>query len=122
VSINHAQRLEGVVKGALKDAALNEPFGYAVCGPSIWPLVSPEGKEIGPGAAWLVMVSIRNTNPGEGDIWHAFPIPGMLPDDESFRNVARGLLEQCRETRDQKRGSELDQARAAFKAQMKEAK
>ena len=102
MSIEHRARLEGVVKAALKEAAMGEPFGFAVTGPAIWPLIDNEGNPAKPGPAWFVLVTIRATGVGEPDIGNGFPIPGVLPRDEDFRFIAKAMLERCRQEREQK--------------------
>ena len=100
MSVDHHERIKGVVKAALKDASIGEPFGFAVTPASIWPLVDNEGKPLGPGPAWFVTVTIRGAGLGEPDIGNGFPVPGILPSDDHFRQVATGLLERCRQERD----------------------
>jgi hypothetical protein len=101
MTVEHRARLEGVVKAALKEAAMGEPFGFAVNGPGVWPLLDGQGNPAQPGPAWFVLVTIRPTGVGEPDIGNGFPIPGVLPEDEAFRQVAKGLLERCRTEREQ---------------------
>jgi hypothetical protein len=101
VTVEHRARLEGVVKAALKEAAMGEPFGFAVNGPGVWPLIDNQGQQAPPGPAWFVLVTIRPTGVGEPDIGNGFPVPGVLPEDEAFRAVAKGLLERCRREREQ---------------------
>lgn len=118
MSVNQTQRVEGVVKGALKEVALNEPFGFAVSGPSHWPFINEEGQIVGMGPGWCVLVTIRAANPGEEDFGRCRPLPGVLPTDEEFRTAAVGLLESCREERAQQRDDDLAKARAAFRLSM----
>ena len=100
MSVDHHERIKGVVKTALKEACMGEPFGFSVSPASVWPLVGPQGEQLGPGPAWFVIVTIRGAGLGEGDIVAYFPVPGILPNDADFRTVATGLLERCRQERD----------------------
>lgn len=108
MSIGHQARLEGVVKTALKEAAMGEPFGFAVTGPAIWPLKDGQGNDVGPGPAWFVLVTIRASGLGEPDIGNGFPVPGILPKDEDFRYVAKGLLDLNRKQRDEGNQNVID--------------
>lgn len=98
--IDHTQRLTGVVKGALKEAAMGEAVGYAVSF-GYWPQTDQTGNVVGMGPAWFVFVSIRNGLDPE-PIGNGFPVHGLLPPDDAFVQVARGLLERCRQERDAK--------------------
>lgn len=118
MSVNHHDRIEGIVKGVLKEAAMGEPFGYSVSF-GYWPLLGPKGEPVGMGAAWMIAVSVRGTSPGDEDIVTPFPVPGFLPPDEAIRNTAAGLLEQCRKDRSQAQSAELAAARALFQEQVK---
>jgi hypothetical protein len=89
------------VKAALKEAAMGEPFGFAINGPGVWPLIDNQGQQAPPGPAWFVLVTIRAAGVGDPDIGNGFPVPGVLPEDEAFRAVAKGLLERCRREREQ---------------------
>lgn len=101
MGVSHQKRLEKVVDDALKQAALGEAYGFAVNGPGVWPLLDSEGKPAQPGPAWFVLVTIKSKLVGAADIGNGFPIPGVLPEDEAFRQVAKGLLERNRRERDQ---------------------
>ena len=105
MSVDHHERIKGVVKAALKEACMGEPFGCAVTPPSVWPVpVAPPEREGEPPVtqnmpAWFVLVTIR-AGLGEPDIGNGFPVPGVLPTDEHFRQVATQLLERNRRERD----------------------
>lgn len=122
VSVKHQKRVEGVVDDALKSAAAGEAYGFVVSPPAWWPFLNEKGEPVGAGPAWCVTVTIRNSGIGEPDLSIGWPIPGFLPKDEDFRMVAKSLIAQLREVRDQKQGSELDQARARFQKQMEASK
>lgn len=115
MSIGHQKRIERVVDDALKQAAMGESYGFAVSGPSIWPLIDPAGNQVPPGPAWFVLVTIRATGVGEPDIGNGFPVPGILPSEENFRNVAQALLARCRAERDQGNAQALQAAGPSMK-------
>lgn len=117
MSVNHTDRYEGVVKAALKEAALGEAFGFAVSF-GYWPLKDLAGNDLGMGAGWFIFVSIRGGGIGEPDEGNGFPVPGLLPPDELVRNVAASLLNKCRDDRDKKKNDSLAQARAAYARSM----
>lgn len=101
MSIKHQERIERIVDKALKEAAMGEPYGYAVefCfAPAM--VNTPEGpKPIGdPTPCWFIIVTIR-AGLTEPDVGNGFPVFGILPSDEDFRVVARALLERCRQDR-----------------------
>jgi hypothetical protein len=100
VSTDHHERLKGVVKTALKEAAMGEPFGFVVSTPGIWPVKDDQGQDVGAAPGWFIVVTIRGAGLGEPDIGNGFPVYGVLPNDDDFRNVARRLLERCRQERD----------------------
>jgi hypothetical protein len=102
MSVDHAKRIYKICDDALNQAAMGESDGLVVSTPAIWPLIDGEGKPVGPGPAWFVLVTIRSTGLGESDVGNGFPVPGFLPRDEDFRFVARGLLDKCRQERDAK--------------------
>lgn len=112
MSTDHHERIARIVDRALKEAALGEPYGFTVSGPSAWPQYAqtPDGKQAmaGLAPAWFVLVTIR-AGLGEPDIGNGFPIPGVLPEDELFRQVATGLLEKCRQERDAVNGQAMKQ-------------
>lgn len=122
MSVKHQKRIEGLVDGFLKEVAGTEAYGFAVSPPAWWPFLNEQGQAVGAGPAWCVTVSIRNSGIGEPDLSIGWPIPGFLPKDEDFRLVCQSLFRQLKEVREQKKGSELDQGRAAWKAQMEAAK
>jgi hypothetical protein len=101
--IDHNERIKGVVKTALKQKAMGEPFGFVVAPPSVWPFMDQMGNQVGQGPAWFLVVSIRSDAVGEPDIWTGFPVPGILPADEDFTRVATGLLENCLQQREVKK-------------------
>lgn len=107
MSINHRERIEGVVKTALKEKAMGEPFGFVLSPPSVWPFMDQMGNQVGQGPAWFITVTIRSDALGEPDIWSGFPVPGILPADEDFKRVATGLLENCLQQREQKKAAVL---------------
>lgn len=98
--IDHNERVKGVVKTALKEVAMGEPFGFVVSPPSVWPFLDAMGNQVGQGPSWFVVVTIKNDAVGEPDIWAGFPVPGIFPDDAQFVKTAQGLLEQCRQQRE----------------------
>src|SRR5690242_6316147 len=98
---------------------MGEPFGFAVSGPSIWPLIGPDGQPAPPGPAWFVLVTIRATGLGEPDIGNGFPVPGILPSDADMQAVAQALLARCRRERDQGDASALRAAGAPVGPSMK---
>lgn len=114
MSVDHTERIKGVVKAALKQASMGEAFGFAVHGPSIWPFRGPDGTVVGQGPAWFVVVTIR-AGLGEPDIGNGFPVPGILPEDEAFRTVATGLLERDRRERDATNAKALQAAGPSMK-------
>ena len=122
MSVKHQKRIEGIVDEALKSAAGGESYGLAVSPPAWWPFLNEKGEPVGAGPAWCVTVSIRNSGIGEPDLSIGWPIPGFLPKDDDFRLVARSLLDQLRQAREQKKDDELAVARARFQKQMAEAK
>lgn len=101
MSVDHHERIKGVVKTALREAAAGEPFGFVVCTPAIWPMKNEKGEDVGIAPAWFVVVTIRGAGLGEPDIGNGFPVYGILPNDEDFRTVATQLLERNRRERDQ---------------------
>lgn len=119
MSTNHRERLERVVDKALKEAALGEPYGFAVSGPGVWPLVEQDQdgqpRPVPPGPAWFVLVTIRAAGLGEPDIGNGFPVPGVLPRDADFQTVARGLLARCRAERDNANATALQAAGPSMK-------
>ena len=106
MSVDHHERIKGVVKAALKEACMGEPFGFAVTPASVWPIpVKPPARDDLPPEtadmpAWFVLVTIRGAGLGEPDIGNGFPVAGILPPDEHFRQIATQLLERCRRERD----------------------
>jgi hypothetical protein len=102
--IDHHSRIQGVVKSALKRAALSDSFGYYVA-PCIVPAMAqtPKGQTFGgfhPG--WMVSVTIRDTNNlGSGDLIDGGSLIGSLPPDEAFEELAMSLYERLRDRRDQ---------------------
>jgi hypothetical protein len=105
----HLQRVEKIVDDHLKRVAMGEPYGFAVNGPGVWPLLDAEGKPAPPGPAWFVLVTIKSSLVGHPDIGNGFPIPGILPEDENFRQVAEGLFKRNQRERDQ----QMEQAKLA---------
>lgn len=104
MSTNHRERLERVVDKALddarKEAGILEKPGFAISGPSIWPIRNEQGQPTGESApAWFVTVTIKSTGIGEPDIGNGFPVYGILPEDKHFQSVAVGLLGKCLEER-----------------------
>lgn len=97
----HQQRLEKVVDDHLRKVAMGEQYGYAVTGPGVWPLLDGNGNPAPPGPAWFVLVTIPSRLVGAPDIGNGFPIPGVLPEDENFRQVAEGLLRRNQRERDE---------------------
>lgn len=116
-----AAKYTSVVKAALKEASMGEPFDFHVSGPAMWDFRNDQGEVVARDPGWFVIVSIRNSNPGEPDLGRGLPIPSITPPAEMFKAAAVALMEKLRQDRDQKQGSELDQARAAFRAQMQKA-
>lgn len=112
MSVNHRQRLEGVVRSALEGAAFKESYGYAVS-QCFAPQVGPGGKVAGLGPAWLVTVTIRDGLAAE-PVGHMFPVPGVLPEDRHFRAVAAQLLADCRRERDEKNAAAMAEAKGAL--------
>lgn len=124
MSVNHLTRVTGLVKAALKEAALNEPHGFSVSQTFVYPVdqngVPQRDQPMLPG--WFVLVTIRNSGLGEPDIGNGFGIPGVMPEDAIFKTVAQSLFARCRKDRDDKQGNELKAARAAFQQQFAETK
>lgn len=121
MSVDHVQRINGVVKAALKEVAVGEPFGFAVSPPAIWPVIGPNGQVVGQGACWFVVVSIRDGL--DPDISDGFVVPGFLPTDDDFRDVAKKLFEGCKAQREKQQELRKEQAKAivSLEAQRQEA-
>lgn len=105
MAVDHTARLNGVVKAALKEAAMGETFGYFVTF-TFAPMYAegPNGERmvVGLGPAWFVFVTIRGAGLTDPDIGKGRAVEGgVLPDDEPFRDLAVTLLEECREERGQ---------------------
>lgn len=98
--IDHVSRLTGIVKAALREAAMGEAVGYHVSF-GYWPQPDASGNVIGVGPAWFVFVSVRD-GLSKDPIGNGFPIHGLLPPDQVFGDAVRGLLEKCRQDRSQK--------------------
>lgn len=110
MSVDHVQRINGVVKAALKEVALGEPYGFAVTPPAIWPIIGPNGQVVGQGACWFVVVSIRDGL--DPDISDGFVVPGFLPTDDDFRMVAQELFKKCKAQRGKNEEQRKEQAKA----------
>lgn len=94
--IDHTPRINGVVKNAVKEAALGEPAGYVVSF-GYWPILDPQtGQNLGTGPAWVVVVTMKSPIVGAADLDAVFAIPGAVPPDDQFQAIARGLVANCR--------------------------
>lgn len=103
MSVEHDARLRGVVKNALKDAAMGEPFGSFVTftfAPQF--AQGPDGSAVpvGLAPAWFILVTIRATGLGEPDIGNGRSVYGVLPSDAEIAEAAVSLLGECRKERD----------------------
>lgn len=110
MSIDHTSRIEGVVKGALKEAALGEPFGYHLSF-GYWPAQDQNGQVMGAGPAWFLCVTIRNGLARE-PIANGAPLHGLLPPDEAFAALSRRLIETARAAREQAEAQDMAAAKA----------
>lgn len=90
--INHATRIDGLVKAHLKTVALGADTGYAVA-QGFAPQLNEAGQVVGFVPAWLVTVTLRNTLLGQPDFVRLTPVPGMLPSDDMFRQAVATLFE-----------------------------
>lgn len=116
MSNDHSTRLWKVCNDALLKASLGEPYGVAVEF-TFAPFVNGEGMVVGLEPAWFVIVTIRSPLVGEPDIGHGIPVFGVMPSDKTFREIATGLLDQCRQEAAQKTAiATLGAQRAAAKA------
>jgi hypothetical protein len=99
VMIDHQERIKGLVREHLKKRSMGVPYGIAVS-----PCFGPVPTEAGPmgqlGAVWVLIVTI-SSKPliGVPDIGLGVPIPGVLPPDKLFTDVAEKLLDSCLEQR-----------------------
>lgn len=122
--IDHYERIKHVVRDALKQAAMGEPFGMVLSPPAIWPHLDAQGKVLGPGAAWFIIVSIRDDSEiGAPDLSDGYIVSGFLPKDDHFREVATAILEKLRQERERRRAAMVQQAKAvaSLDAQRREA-
>lgn len=98
MSINHRERIEAIVKAALKRAVVNEPFGFYVA-PTIVPAKAPNGMA-GLMPSWLVCVSMRDVNNiGGPDLTDGDTIVGSLPPDDAFEDLAAASVSRIRKAR-----------------------
>ena len=100
MSINHRERVERVVDKALddarKEAGVLEKPSFCVGGPSIWPVRNEKGEPTGQmSPAWFIVVTLKSGTLGEPDIGNGFPVYGIMPEDQHFEGIARGLLAKC---------------------------
>lgn len=110
MSVDHNQRLTGVVKAALKEAALGATdYGYAVNGPLFAPVVDQAGNPVGLNPSWLVLITLRAGLGGE-QITAPGLIPGVLPSDQAFKETAQKCLENARQQREQLNAQAMQQA------------
>lgn len=116
-----ATKYTTAVKGALKEAAMGEPYDFHVNGPSIWDFKDEQGRIVGREPAWFIEVAIR-AGLNQPDLCRGLPIPSIAPPVELFKQAAVDLLEKLRQDRDQQQNNELAAARAAFQKQQAEAR
>lgn len=111
MAIDHTERIKGVVKAALKEAAMGEPFGCfaAFCFAPQYAQVAGKSVMAGIAPAWFVTVTIRNTGLGQPDIGNGKAVYGILPDDAILSASAVELLADCRTERDQMNAQSLQQ-------------
>lgn len=98
MSQDHIARLSGVIRAAVKAKALGQQFNVATA-PGTVPQADDQGNITGLTVGWTVMVSIPHPRPPlkgpRSDIASSFPLPGILPPDDHFEQVAVRLLENC---------------------------
>ena len=98
---DHSARIHKLCYDELKKAAMGQPFGLAVEF-TFAPFATPDGIVRAMEPAWFMLVTIKSPLVGEGDIGHGIPVFGVMPADKTFREIAVGLLEQCRQEASQK--------------------
>jgi hypothetical protein len=95
---DHIARVSGVVRAAVKAKAVGQQFNVAVA-PGTVPQADEAGNITGLTVGWTVMVSIPHPRPAlkgpRTDIASSFPLPGILPPDDHFEQVATRLFENC---------------------------
>jgi hypothetical protein len=99
MTTDHGRRIYKLVDDELKKNAMGEPYGLVVefC---FAPQRNQEGVIVDMFPAWFVTVTTRATGIGEPDIGNGVPVPGIMPNDDLFRQAARWLLEKNRTDRD----------------------
>jgi hypothetical protein len=91
------QRLNGVVRGAIKQIAVNQPFESDVSA-CFAPVLHPQSHDIvGFKHSWLVTVSIPNPLAGPDDIAVSIPLHGVVPPAAMFEDIAKRLFDRCME-------------------------
>ena len=88
----------GVMRAAVKAKALGHQFNVTAA-PGTVPQADAEGNITGLTVGWTLVVSIPHPRPPlkgmRPQIASSFPLPGILPPDEHFEQVAERLLENC---------------------------
>ena len=96
MSTEHSPRIHRVINAALKTAAMGEPYGF-FAEYVFAPVRDKDGIIIDLAPAWFVLVTIKSPLIGEPDLGHGFPVYGVLPTDDAFRETAVNLLALARQ-------------------------
>jgi hypothetical protein len=88
----------GVMRAAVKAKALGQQFNVTAA-PGTVPQADEQGNITGLTVGWTLVVSVPHPRPNlKGPrtmIASSFPLPGILPPDDHFEQVATRLFDNC---------------------------